>query len=502
MEGTSFSRILADAAKIKGAQSSAKRKRFESWPVLLQYTAFMGHEQENQSPVFVNEDSFDNLRALPYPERLEAARRLKNEATDYYTRGEYLLAMNRYSQAAGLFYYARILNANWRREGLNDDYLEVVTDIGQSEEEQARVRELRVQCYSNIAMCQMKLGKEMLPEACRTCDVILQLESTNVKAMFRKAKCLVEPASSGDAEVDEAIKLLVRAREVDPNNTEIAVFLRRLQSERARKRSDEKKAYSGWCTRGSLSLENALSKGCDDGHSNSGPLETDDEKLHEAVQSRLKDAQLLRDLYLSGGEKEKAVRMEAYIKQLRQKQRAYSRSCEATKMMTSRLAKTGQLLDDTVRHEVMDRFGLDLKDPIVSEELRRFESLKENNAFPISQEAPGCTQWMRNNIDQPKEEEFREELERLKAESEHALHERHPWITRLANMSTTEQFALGLVFMLAIHFKLPYLILIQIPQAAIRGILDGLYRLLWSTTTSGSIFQPGVDNITQWLHDS
>ncbi|KAF4742884.1 hypothetical protein FOZ62_016772 [Perkinsus olseni] len=499
MEGTSFSRILADAAKIKGAQSSAKRKRFDG---KAQYTAFMGHEQENQSPVFVNEDSFDNLRALPYPERLEAARRLKNEATDYYTRGEYLLAMNRYSQAAGLFYYARILNANWRREGLNDDYLEVVTDIGQSEEEQARVRELRVQCYSNIAMCQMKLGKEMLPEACRTCDVILQLESTNVKAMFRKAKCLVEPASSGDAEVDEAIKLLVRAREVDPNNTEIAVFLRRLQSERARKRSDEKKAYSGWCTRGSLSLENALSKGCDDGHSNSGPLETDDEKLHEAVQSRLKDAQLLRDLYLSGGEKEKAVRMEAYIKQLRQKQRAYSRSCEATKMMTSRLAKTGQLLDDTVRHEVMDRFGLDLKDPIVSEELRRFESLKENNAFPISQEAPGCTQWMRNNIDQPKEEEFREELERLKAESEHALHERHPWITRLANMSTTEQFALGLVFMLAIHFKLPYLILIQIPQAAIRGILDGLYRLLWSTTTSGSIFQPGVDNITQWLHDS
>ncbi|KAF4701339.1 hypothetical protein FOZ63_030111, partial [Perkinsus olseni] len=219
MDGTSFSRILADAAKIKGAQSSAKRKRFESWPVLLQYTAFMGHEQENGSPVFINEDSFDNLRALPYQERLEASRRLKEEATDYYTKGEYFLAMNRYSQAAGLFYYARILNANWRREGLNDDYLEVVTDIGQSEEEQARIREHRVQCYSNITMCQMKLGKEMLPEACRTCDIILQLDSTNVKAMFRKAKCLVEPASSGDAEVDKAIKLLATAREVDPNNT-------------------------------------------------------------------------------------------------------------------------------------------------------------------------------------------------------------------------------------------------------------------------------------------
>lgn len=39
----------------------------------------------------------------------------------------------RYSQAAGLFYYARILNKNWRAEGLNDDYLVLVSDLGKSE---------------------------------------------------------------------------------------------------------------------------------------------------------------------------------------------------------------------------------------------------------------------------------------------------------------------------------------------------------------------------------
>ncbi|EER12473.1 hypothetical protein Pmar_PMAR003812 [Perkinsus marinus ATCC 50983] len=296
----------------------------------------------------------------------------------------------------------RILNRNWRTEGLNDDYLVLVSDLGKSEEDKARIKEFRVQCYSNITMCLIKLGNEMLPEACRTCDFILQLDSTNVKALFRKAKCLVEPMSCGDAEADEAIEHLRKALEIDPHNRDSEM-----------------------------------------------------DKLRNDVESRLKDAHLLRDIHRSRGEEDEATNMDVYINEPLQ------------------LPETGQP-DDALCKDVMDRFGLDLKDPIVNLWLafavlpalnsaldgssaeytgtRRAEEIiglseKErclllydrgigtsSSCLPERQpsfvyesfQASQCADSITTKADQRREQAWHEELERLKAENEHAMREKHP----------------------------------------------------------------------------
>jgi tetratricopeptide (TPR) repeat protein len=63
------------------------------------------------------------------------------------------------------------------------------------------------------------LGKHK--DAVVACSEVLRIDPRNVKALYRKAVALAEPAGSDLDDYKVAIKLLVQAVEIDPANTEV-----------------------------------------------------------------------------------------------------------------------------------------------------------------------------------------------------------------------------------------------------------------------------------------
>lgn len=83
------------------------------------------------------------------------------------------------------------------------------------------VIEMKVKCQNNLSAAQIKVNAYQA--ALQSCNTVLNLQSRNVKAMFRKSKC---QEALGDAE--EALKCLKQASMLDPNNKMIHSELIRL----------------------------------------------------------------------------------------------------------------------------------------------------------------------------------------------------------------------------------------------------------------------------------
>ncbi|KAJ8450396.1 hypothetical protein Cgig2_004853 [Carnegiea gigantea] len=84
------------------------------------------------------------------------------------------------------------------------------------------MEDLAIAINLNIAVCWLKLKEFELAK--RQCDVVMNLDCSNVNARFRRAEALVNMGLKEDAYQD----LLVALR-FDPNNEEIKQELRRVQ---------------------------------------------------------------------------------------------------------------------------------------------------------------------------------------------------------------------------------------------------------------------------------
>ncbi|XP_065062329.1 uncharacterized protein LOC135689134 [Rhopilema esculentum] len=120
---------------------------------------------------------------LSNAERVEIADKKRLRGNSLYTRGDFGGAIECY------------------KRGLK--YLE-----GSASEE---VIEMKVKCQNNLSASQLKVNA--FQAALQSCNNVLRLQSENVKAIFRKAKCL---EALGDTR--EALKCLKEASMLDPNN--------------------------------------------------------------------------------------------------------------------------------------------------------------------------------------------------------------------------------------------------------------------------------------------
>ncbi|RZC62049.1 hypothetical protein C5167_023825 [Papaver somniferum] len=125
-------------------------------------------------------------------EKIVAAGRKKEEGNALFKAGKYARASKRYEKAAKFIEY----------------------DSPFSEEEKREAKTLKVSCNLNNAACKLKL--KSYKEAEKLCTKVLEIESRNVKALYRRAQAYINLVDFDLAELD-----IKKALEIDPNNRDV-----------------------------------------------------------------------------------------------------------------------------------------------------------------------------------------------------------------------------------------------------------------------------------------
>jgi len=153
-------------------------------------------------------------------ERLAEASKLKNEGTELFNKKLYAEATAKYEDAASFSV----------DEGITGD------DIPEDE------RPLYISCWSNAAMCYIKL-KEWA-DATRACNQVLEIQSeeaTNIKALYRRGLARMHLGLYKEAKED-----LMAAYKIDNANKEVRKALEQLKEEIANSKKKEKAAFGGF----------------------------------------------------------------------------------------------------------------------------------------------------------------------------------------------------------------------------------------------------------------
>jgi len=153
-------------------------------------------------------------------ERMECAKRLKTEGTELFQKQMYQEAVLKYQDAAS---YA-----------VEED----VTGDDIPEEE----RPLYISCWSNAAMCYVKLQE--WPDVKIACNNVLEIETeskTNIKALYRRGLARLKLGMLKEAKED-----LMAAYKIDPGNKDVRKALASLKEALAESKKKEKAAFGGF----------------------------------------------------------------------------------------------------------------------------------------------------------------------------------------------------------------------------------------------------------------
>ncbi|XP_041021479.1 70 kDa peptidyl-prolyl isomerase-like isoform X2 [Juglans microcarpa x Juglans regia] len=153
-------------------------------------------------------------------EKIEAARRRKEEGNLLFQNGKYHRAGKKYDKAA---------------EYISDD-----ESFG--DDEQKLAKQLRVSCWLNGAACSLKLND--FQGAIMLSSKVLDVESHNVKALYRRAQAYMETEDLFAAELD-----IKRALGTDPQNREVKLIQKNLKQLQADSNKRDSKLYKNMFAR-------------------------------------------------------------------------------------------------------------------------------------------------------------------------------------------------------------------------------------------------------------
>ena len=144
----------------------------------------------------------------------------KEEGNALFKVGKYFRASKKYDKAA--------------------KYIEHDTSF--SEEEKKQSKPLKVTCNLNNAACKLKLKDYNQAE--KLCTKVLELESQNVKDLYRRAQAYIQTADLELAEID-----IKKALEIDPNNRDVKLEYRALKEKQKEYNKKEAKFYGNMFAR-------------------------------------------------------------------------------------------------------------------------------------------------------------------------------------------------------------------------------------------------------------
>ncbi|GJR78662.1 FKBP-type peptidyl-prolyl cis-trans isomerase domain-containing protein [Tanacetum coccineum] len=126
---------------------------------------------------------------LTTPEKIETCGRKKEEGNTIFKKQKYERASKRYEKALSFVEY----------------------DSAFSEDEKQQAKVLKISCNLNNAACKLKLRD--YKQAVKLCTKVLDADSKNVKALYRRAQAYIQLVDLDLAEMD-----IKKALEIDPDN--------------------------------------------------------------------------------------------------------------------------------------------------------------------------------------------------------------------------------------------------------------------------------------------
>lgn len=157
-----------------------------------------------------------DLELLSGKEKIQLANRKRERGNFFYQQADYVLAINSYDIAL------RILGSS--------------SKVDFSPDEEAELLDVKVKCLNNLAASQLKL--DHFKAALKSCNLVLEHQPGNIKALFRKGKVLAQ-----QGEYREAIPILKAALKLEPSNKTIHAELSKLVKKHADQRNVETEMY-------------------------------------------------------------------------------------------------------------------------------------------------------------------------------------------------------------------------------------------------------------------
>ncbi|KAL2480804.1 Peptidyl-prolyl cis-trans isomerase FKBP65 [Abeliophyllum distichum] len=111
-----------------------------------------------------------------------------------------------------------------------------------NDEEKLQANSLRMSCYLNNAACKLKLGEYL--EVSSLCTKVLELDSLNVKALFRRSQAYMSTSDLEKAEED-----IKRALAIDPKNKDLKLKHKELKDKQRHYLQEEAKIFSTMISR-------------------------------------------------------------------------------------------------------------------------------------------------------------------------------------------------------------------------------------------------------------
>lgn len=170
----------------------------------LQYTVTLNNFQKLKGTWELNAD-----------EKLEQGKKLKEKGTHFFKQEKYVLALKNYKRAIEF----------------------LALDAGFEEPAEQERKNVHLASQLNAALCLLKLGQNV--EARAQCNDVLEVDSKNEKALFRRALALIELGEPELASSDFQSVL-----SIDPNNKAAAQKLALCKQRIKEQRAKEKQTYA------------------------------------------------------------------------------------------------------------------------------------------------------------------------------------------------------------------------------------------------------------------
>ncbi|XP_076305608.1 tetratricopeptide repeat protein 9A-like isoform X1 [Tachypleus tridentatus] len=142
--------------------------------------------------------------------KLTEARRYKEEGNALFKEKNLRGAMGKYHRALLFIQGIQVQQNAASLMGLTSTEQPKVDQLPEPAKQE--VAKIKVDCYNNLANCLLQQEKKM-ERVIFYCDKVLDIEPTNVKALYRKGKALYNIK-----DYDTALQVLQKAQEVDNGN--------------------------------------------------------------------------------------------------------------------------------------------------------------------------------------------------------------------------------------------------------------------------------------------
>ncbi|XP_018412986.1 PREDICTED: peptidyl-prolyl cis-trans isomerase FKBP8 [Nanorana parkeri] len=174
-----------------------------------------------------------DLELLTGQQKLDLANKKRERGNYYYQQADYVFAINSYDIAL------KIVNSS--------------SKVDFTSEEEAELLDVKMKCLNNLAASQLKL--DHFEAALKSCNMVLEQQPENIKALFRKGKVLAQ-----QGEYSDAIAILRKALKLEPSNKTIHAELSKLVKKHSEQKNVETAMYKKMLGNVSSSTTKASSK--------------------------------------------------------------------------------------------------------------------------------------------------------------------------------------------------------------------------------------------------